>query len=512
MASRRPFGFKQSVSVKDMREQRLLDAKAATGISQKKQRKTPSLSENRRPKIQAPPPRGERLRVVKAVQEKRKVKGERDMSYQVGQAVMVGGMGAGTGLYAQPTHERPTLPVENKHHRKFSREDEEIEKNAEADALRRELVSLQLEHDAREQMVELLTKKISVLEREVESGKLDQRQLERKTRDAEDEVDRFRQQTVLRENHENQLEAQVEQLREDLEDERRVNAQKERQLLASAQALREAQAETYRARQAAAKKDDGMAQLVEDEKARNAGLLRVVQERDGAMVALTAERKALQSKVAELQDEVERLNGDVDAEREWREKAQDNAKEECLQNKKLRVKIASLLEQLAKEEDYRATAIARAEAATKLMKRMKQEATVEENKDDLAVKKEKSLKDQITLRERRIKLMRVQMEQEKKDHNALKKKQDEVKNAYDGVRITLKASQRRIVELEKLLYKTRPQKRLVEAEVLDSGGMDEYDRATAGDENPESVPKLPIPKNYDASKLPGSDAPMWMQM
>ena len=99
MASRRPFGFKQSVSVKDMREQRLLDAKAATGISQKKQRKTPSLSENRRPKIQAPPPRGERLRVVKAVQEKRKVKGERDMSYQVGQAVMVGGMGAGTGLF-----------------------------------------------------------------------------------------------------------------------------------------------------------------------------------------------------------------------------------------------------------------------------------------------------------------------------------------------------------------------------------------------------------------------------
>merc|ERR1711991_508466 len=59
--------------------------------------------------------RGERLRVVKAVQQSRSIKPERDMSYHTGRPVMVGGRGQGTGLFAQPKMARRPSTESKKH-------------------------------------------------------------------------------------------------------------------------------------------------------------------------------------------------------------------------------------------------------------------------------------------------------------------------------------------------------------------------------------------------------------
>ena len=112
-------------------------------------------------------PRGERLRVVKAVQKSRSIKPERDMSYHTGRPVMVSGRGQGTGLFAQPQTRRPATDNGFSTTKRSSNGEDGV-----ADELRRELVALKVEHDARAQMVELLMQKIAVLEKDVESGKL----------------------------------------------------------------------------------------------------------------------------------------------------------------------------------------------------------------------------------------------------------------------------------------------------------------------------------------------------
>ena len=108
---------------------------------------------------------------------------------------------------------------------------------------------------------------------------------------------------------------------------------------------------------------------------------------------------------------------------------------------------------MAKEEDHRATAIARAEAATKAAKRLKQERDIDSNKEEDHGKKLKNLKDQVSLRERRVVLLRTQLEQEKSDHKVTQNRREEVENAYQGVRVTLKKMQTRCAHLEKLLLK-----------------------------------------------------------
>ena len=497
-------------------------------------------AKGKRSRINVPPPRGERLRVVQAVKSARSVKPEREMSYQSSRPVMVGGMGQGTGLFAQPSLSRRGGPPSSHSSRSSIAASENLNKTAsklssvEVEGLRNELMSFKVEHDAREQMQEILMKKISILEREVENQRLSKRQVELKARTAEDEADRIAQQSVRMEEHGDQLEVQVEQLREDLAEERRINEQKERQLFASAQALREAQQETYLAREEAVVKDDGMAQLLEEEKNRNAGLLRVIQERDGAIVALSAEKKALESKVDEMEMEINQLNCDLDAEREWRENAQAKVMEEKSQNKKLRTKITSLLDQLAKEEDHRATAIARAEAATRAMKRLKQARDVDSNKEEDHGKKMKNLKDQVSLRERRVVLLRTQLEQEKSDHKHTQQKREEVENAYNGVRATLKKMQARCVHLEKLLMKkgkaskfafegaagsARPGKKVSVPDDdarVEQGSSERQEPTTFIRESNNSHPAVPplqvVPETFDASRLPGSDAPSWVQM
>ena len=554
-ASRRPFGFSNRSSVFEQRQNRIDDAKSRHATSNNKGSITcgddssennstaasgRGGSRNKKKRINVPPPRGERLRVVQAVKSARSVKPEREMSYQNSRPVMVGGMGQGTGLFAQPSLSRHGEPRSSQSSRSSVAVSENLNKSAstltsvEVETLRNELLSFKVEHDAREQMQEILMKKISVLEREIEHEKLSKRQVELKARRAEDEVDRMNQQSVRMEEHGDQLEVQVEQLREDLAEERKVNEQKERQLLASAKALREAQQETYLAREEAVVKDDGMVQLLQEEKSRNAGLLRVIQERDGAIVALSAEKKALESKVEEMKVEIEQLNADLDAEREWRENAQAKVTEEKNQNKRLRTKIASLLDQLSKEEDHRATAIARAEAATKALKRLKQERDVDSNKDEDHEKKIKNLKDQVSLRERRVVLLRTQLEQEKSDHKVTHKRREVAENAYEGVRVTLKKVQTRCSHLEKLLVKKgKASKIFIEGDAaagsrekkisasdddvrVEEGNNQRHDGTSFGRESIADRPEVPIvqhfPESFDPSRLPGSDAPSWVQM
>merc|ERR1712188_130554 len=190
-------------------------------------------------------------------------------------------------------------------------------------------------------------------------------------------------------------------------------------------------------------------------------------------------------------------------------------------------KITALLDQLAREEDHRATAIARAEAATKQMKRIKQE-----NTKDTALEEEQN------------------------------KKQEEVLNAYEGVRVTLKKANARISMLEKMLYKANQRKPgpVPSLKIQQKNAMqnDEFSRRDeikkrlgldkvkiSNKKKEEDFPNFehepatpqnvndirpsfdsvnsdnnlvkkesyqPIPKDYDASKLPGSDAPEWMKM
>ena len=145
-------------------------------------------------------PRGERLRVVKAVQKSRSIKPERDMSYHTGRPVMVGGRGQGTGLFAQPQTRRPATDNGFSTTKRSSNGEDGV-----ADELRRELVALKVEHDARAQMVELLMQKIAVLEKDVESGKLNKRVVEQQKNQAEDLIDNMRQQTITTESNNEQL-------------------------------------------------------------------------------------------------------------------------------------------------------------------------------------------------------------------------------------------------------------------------------------------------------------------
>ena len=135
-------------------------------------------------------------------------------------------------------------------------------------------------------------------------------------------------------------------------------------------------------------KDESMKEELNVEKQRNAGLLSVIQEKDETIMQLTKTNNNLSNKIIpELNEQIEMLEQDFESEKEWRFNAQAKVAEEEANNKKLRKKITALLDQLAREEDHRATAIARAEAATKQMKRIKQE-----NTKDTALEEEQNKK------------------------------------------------------------------------------------------------------------------------
>eukprot|EP00943_MAST-04B_sp_MAST-4B-sp1_P003592 g3592.t1 len=605
--NRRPFGFSNNNSVFEQRQRRLESKRANNSQSRKKgnsnttdaeapkyvnnenyynkkmqeqqQRFGPSASHQQQDepqprgrttsrtsvksnnsRISKTKPRGERLRVVKAVQKSRSVKPERDMSYHTGRPVMVGGRGQGTGLFAQPRSRRPSTGAELTKKHSNNSNDETV-----TDELRRELAALNVEHDARAQMVEILMQKIATLEKEVESGKLNKRVIEQQKNQAEDLVDDMRQQTVTTELNNEQLNEQILQLREDLEEERRLNRQKENQLLASARALREAQNEVYKKKQQIVVKDESMKEELNVEKQRNAGLLALIQERDETIVQLKKTNNNLSNKIIpELNEQIEVLEQDFETEKEWRINAQGKVVEEEAQNKKLRKKITALLDQLAREEDHRATAIARAEAATKQMKRIKQENTKDVAIEEEQSKKIKNIKQQVNLRERRLQLMKLQFEKEKEAHKTTSKKKEEVLNAYEGVRLTLKKANAKISMLEKMLYKANQRKAGPVPSILkqkkDAVENDEFSRrdqikkrlglnletsSNNNKNNEDDFPNFehepatpqnindqhtsfdvansdnnimkkenyqPIPKDYDASKLPGSDAPEWMKM
>lgn len=218
-----------------------------------------------------------------------------------------------------------------------------------------------------------------------------------------------------------------------------------------------------------------------------------------------------------------------------------------------------MLDQLAREEDHRATAIARAEAATKQMKRIKQENTKDTAIEEEQTKKIKNIKQQVNLRERRLQLMKMQFDKEKEAHKSTSKKKEEILNAYEGVRLTLKKANARISMLEKMLHKANQRKagpvpslavqqkdaRKTDEELSrrekikkklglgspKSNNLEkesnfpnfEHEPATpqhtedhrtsfGGEDNVDHVNHQKVPKDYDASKLPGSDAPEWMKM
>ena len=513
-------------------------------------------------RISSTKPRGERLRVVKAVQKSRSIKPERDMSYHTGRPVMVAGRGQGTGLFAQPRASRPSTGQELQ-----TKESNFSPGESLTDELRRELAAVKVEHDARAQMVEILMQKIAALEKQVESGKINKRVIEQQKNEAEDLLDNMKQQTITNELTNEQLNEQILQLREDLEEERKINRQKENQLLASARALREAQNEVYKKKQQIVVKDESMKEELNMEKQRNAGLLALIQEKDENIIDLTKTNANLSDKIIpELNEQIEVLEQDFETEKEWRMKAQEKVKEEEAQNKKLRKKITALLDQLAREEDHRATAIARAEAATKQLKRFKQENTKDIALEEEQNNKIKKIKQQVNLRERRLQLMKMQLDKEKEAHTGTSKKKEEVLNAYEGVRLALKKANAKISMLEKMLYKANQRKpgpvpsvaqqqqealkddefsrrdkikqRLgldVNQSAMKPGENDafptfEHEPATSEDNQDEMTSfdvqggkddmrnlvkrdtNQRIPKNYDASKLPGSDAPEWMKL
>ena len=609
LKNRRPFGFSNNNNVFEQRQRRLESKKVNAGgnnrsrnnsnknlgkatkipndfnnennynakVQQHQQRFGPSAPQQRQEqyqprsrsnsrtsvksnnsRISITKPRGERLRVVKAVQKSRSIKPERDMSYHTGRPVMVGGRGQGTGLFAQPQTRRPATDNGFSTTKRSSNGEDGV-----ADELRRELVALKVEHDARAQMVELLMQKIAVLEKDVESGKLNKRVVEQQKNQAEDLIDNMRQQTITTESNNEQLNEQIIQLREDLEEERQLNRQKENQLLASAKALREAQNEVHKKKQQIVVKDESMKEELNVEKQRNAGLLSVIQEKDETIMQLTKTNNNLSNKIIpELNEQIEMLEQDFESEKEWRCNAQAKVAEEEANNKKLRKKITALLDQLAREEDHRATAIARAEAATKQMKRIKQENTKDTALEEEQNKKLKSIKQQVNLRERRLQLMKIQFDKEKEAHKSTSKKKEEVLNAYEGVRVTLKKANARISMLEKMLYKANQRKPgpVPSLKIQQKNAMqnDEFSRRDeikkrlgldkvkiSNKKKEEDFPNFehepatpqnvndirtsfdsvnsdnnlvkkesyqPIPKDYDASKLPGSDAPEWMKM
>ena len=146
----------------------------------------------------------------------------------------------------------------------------------------------------------------------------------------------------------------------------------------------------------------------------------------------------------------------------------------------------------------------------------------------------KNLKDQVSLRERRVVLLRTQLEQEKSDHKVTQKRREEVENAYNGVRVTLKKMQTRCAHLEKLLLKKGKVPRIsLEG---DAGAGSRHKNSSVGDNdvrveegnnqrqegtsfamgNNDDGPEVPhlqhVPESFDPSRLPGSDAPSWVQM
>ena len=264
--------------------------------------------ENKQPQPQ-PQQQKSKLRVVRSVKQARR------MDWQNSRPVIVSSRGAGTGLFAQPSHHAQANGALT--NRPMSR----AEANAEAAAAREEVISMKIEHTAQASLVEMLTQRCARLGSQLERQRLDAKIMATKLKESEDHRERLLQSTEATGMRGSQLEEQVEILREELDTARRVDKEKEESLLMLSKALREAQAES-REQTAQSNQDASEAEkFAEAERRRNAGLMQQLQQEQKRVVDMASRIRNLETQLQEKELEMSACLADVEAEKEWRERA-----------------------------------------------------------------------------------------------------------------------------------------------------------------------------------------------
>ena len=335
--------------------------------------------------------------------------------------VIVSSRGAGTGLFAQPS--RRSLSESGIKQRPLSR----AEANADAAAAREEVISMRIEHNAQNSLVEMLTQRCARLGSQLERQQLETRAVESRLRQTQDELDKMRQSTQSRDIRGTQLEEQVEMLRDELHTVRRSDKEKDQSLLQLSKALREAQAQS-REQSAQSSQETSMAdRLIMEERHRNAGLMQQLQMEQKRVVELAAKIRELENLVTDGKAELGRAISDVDMEREWRERAQGDLQKSNEQRVKLQERVAALLGQLDNERAQAYTARERADNMAADARRSKLRVQEEAAQLGDVELKLKQAQGHVAMRDRRIQLLKKQLQQEKSLHEEARKECQDLK-------------------------------------------------------------------------------------
>jgi len=428
------------------------------------------------------------------------------MDWQNSRPVIVSSRGAGTGLFAQPSHHTQTNDALT--NRPMSR----AEANAEAAAAREEVISMKIEHTAQASLVEMLTQRCARLGSQLERQRLDAKIMATKLKESEDHRKRLLQSTEATGMRGSQLEEQVEILREELDTARRVDKEKEESLLMLSKALREAQAES-REQTAQSNQDASEAEkFAEAERRRNAGLMQQLQQEQKRVVDMASRIRNLETQLQEKELEMSACLADVEAEKEWRERAQAERKVAEEQRAKLQERVATLLGHLDAERVQAQTARERAESMAADAKRARQRAQEEAevlNEKDLRLKQAQG---HVAMKDRRVQLLKKQLHQEKTMRIAAEKKRDELARINERLREKMPGTQKSSVS-DSLESLDEVNLKLSAEECKRLGPNVQFTAPVAPEtrkEKLQSIRKI-MDDLPDPSRMAGSDAPEWVR-